>query len=64
MMPDPLRRRWYDMVRQHSIYSRKRKNSMSGMMLFFWTLVIIGGLIGIFSLIKYVPSGGTNFIGA
>lgn len=52
------------MVRQHSIYSRKRKNSMSGMMLFFWTLVIIGGLIGIFSLIKYVPSGGTNFIGA
>ncbi len=52
------------MVRQHSIYSKKRKNSMSGIMLFFWILVIIGGLIGLFSLMQFVPSGGTNFIGA
>ena len=52
------------MVRQHSIYSRKKKVGMSLSMLFFWTLIIIGGLIGIFSLIRFVPSGGTNFIGA
>jgi len=52
------------MVRQHSIYYRKKKAGMSLSMLFFWTLVIIGGLFGLFSLMQFVPSGGTNFIGA
>ena len=40
-----------------------RRAGMSLLMLFFWTLVIVGGLVAVFTLISYVPAGGTNFIG-